>query len=93
MDLVADLARYQADRAKNIYLTSTHGMGEVMERNKLDALVIPGNSGANVAALPGPSHRCRPVRSDPERADQPAVSSEDSMRAGDVRRQVHEHAL
>jgi amidase len=34
MDLVADRARYEADLAKNIYLTSTHGMGEVMQRNK-----------------------------------------------------------
>ena len=53
MDLVADRARYEADLAKNIYLTSTHGMGEVMQRNNLDALVIPGSSGAGLAALPG----------------------------------------
>jgi amidase len=53
MDLVADRARYEADRAKNIYLNSTHGMGEVMQRNNLDALVIPGSSGAGLSALPG----------------------------------------
>ena len=28
-------------------------MGEVMQRNNLDALVIPGSSGAGLAALPG----------------------------------------
>jgi amidase len=53
MDLTADRARYEADRARDIYLTATHGIGEVMDRNKLDAVLFPSNIGANVAARPG----------------------------------------
>lgn len=53
VDLTADRARYLADRAKDIFLTNTHGIGEVMSRNQLDALIFGANTGANVAARPG----------------------------------------
>lgn len=53
MDLVADLGRYEADRAKDIRLTATHGIGEVMQVNNLDALLFPGAGGADIAARPG----------------------------------------
>jgi amidase len=53
MDLELFKARYEADRAKDIYLAATHGIDEVMKANKLDALLFPGGTGANVAARPG----------------------------------------
>jgi amidase len=53
MDLEADRARYQADRAKDIALAATHGIDEVMKTNQLDALVFPGSNGAQIAARPG----------------------------------------
>ncbi|PYQ52664.1 MAG: amidase, partial [Acidobacteria bacterium] len=53
MDLDLFKARYEADRAKDIQLTATHGIDEVMKANNLDALLFPGSSGANVAARPG----------------------------------------
>jgi amidase len=53
MNLETDRARYEADRAKDIYLTATHGIGEAMDVNRLDALVFGSNFGANVAARPG----------------------------------------
>ena len=53
MDLDLFKARYEADRAKDIQLTATHGIDEVMKANSLDALLFPGSSGANVAARPG----------------------------------------
>jgi amidase len=53
MDLDADRARYQADRAKDIDLAGTHGIDEVMKANNLDALLFPGASGAAIAAKPG----------------------------------------
>ena len=53
MDLVADKARYEADRAKDLDLAATHGIDEVMKANKLDALLFPGWSGANIADKPG----------------------------------------
>ncbi len=53
MDLVADKARYEADRAKDLVLSATHGIGEVMNVNKLDALLFPGSSSAAIAAKPG----------------------------------------
>jgi amidase len=53
MDVEADRARYQADRAKDIALAGTHGIDEVMQTNSLDALLFPGASGAAIAAKPG----------------------------------------
>ena len=53
MDVEADRARYQADRAKDIALAGTHGIDEVMQANRLDALLFPGASGAAIAAKPG----------------------------------------
>jgi amidase len=53
MDLDLFKARYEADRAKDVYLTATHGIDEVMKAQNLDALLFPGGNGANVAARPG----------------------------------------
>ena len=53
IDLERDRPRYEADRAKDIRLSATHGIDEVMEKNRLDALVFPGASGASIAARPG----------------------------------------
>lgn len=53
MEVVADEARYQADREKDLRLAATHGIDEVMEANELDALLFPGSSGASIAARPG----------------------------------------
>jgi len=53
MDVEADRTRYQADRAKDLALAGTHGIDEVMQANRLDALLFPGASGAAIAAKPG----------------------------------------
>lgn len=53
MDVDADRARYQADRAKDLELAATHGIDEVMRANNLDALLFPGPNGAALAAKPG----------------------------------------
>jgi len=53
MDLEADRARYEADRAKDIALTAEHGIDAVMKANRLDAILFPGASGAAIAAKPG----------------------------------------
>ncbi len=53
VDLVADRARYEADRKKDLELAGTHGIAEVMQAHKLDALLFPGASGAAIAARPG----------------------------------------
>jgi amidase len=53
MDVQADRARYEADRAKDIDLAGTHGIDEAMKMNNLDALLFPGASGAAIAAKPG----------------------------------------
>jgi amidase len=53
MDLAADKARYESDRKKDLYLTATHGIDEVMQDKKLDALFFPGSFGAGIAAKPG----------------------------------------
>ena len=53
MDLERDRARYEADRARDIDLSATHGIDEVMKAERLDALLFPGSNGAAIAAKPG----------------------------------------
>ena len=53
MDLELYRPRYAADRAKDLELTAAHGIDEVLQRERLDALLFPGGSGANLAARPG----------------------------------------
>ena len=53
MDVEMDRARYEADRARDIRLSATHGIDEVMKAQRLDALLFPGGSGAALAARPG----------------------------------------
>jgi amidase len=53
MDVERDRARYEADRAKDIRLAGTHGIDEVINTDRLDAILFPGASGAAIAAKPG----------------------------------------
>ncbi len=48
-----DVARYMADRDKDLFLTAEHGIDEVMIAEDLDALLFPAARGADVAARPG----------------------------------------
>jgi amidase len=53
MDLVADKARYEADRARDLRLSREQGIDGVLKLHKLDAFITPGGSGAGVAARAG----------------------------------------
>jgi amidase len=53
MDVERDRARYEADLAKDIRLAATHGIDEIMSRERLDAVLFPGSSGAAIAARVG----------------------------------------
>ena len=53
IDLDADRAEYEADRARDLYLNGEHGIDEVMNDLELDALLFPGSGGAGIAARPG----------------------------------------
>lgn len=53
IDLDADRARYEADRARDLRLNGEHGIDEVMTELDLDALLFPGSGGAGIAARPG----------------------------------------
>jgi amidase len=53
MDVRADHARYEHDRAKDIRLAATEGIDAAMKANHLDALLFPGPTGASIAAKPG----------------------------------------
>jgi len=53
MDLEADRARYEADRAKDIALGGERGIDAALRTHQLDAVLFPGWSGANLAARPG----------------------------------------
>ena len=53
MNLATDLPRYTQDRARDLFLADTHGIGEAMAINNLDALLFPGSSSAGIAARAG----------------------------------------
>ena len=53
IDLERDRARYEGDRKKDLYVTAAHGIDEVMKGQRLDALLLPGATGAALAAKPG----------------------------------------
>jgi amidase len=53
MDLQADRARYDSDRRKDIALSATNGIDAALKEHRLDALLFPGVSSANIAARPG----------------------------------------
>jgi amidase len=53
MDLVADKARYERDRAKDLRLSREQGIDAVLKMHKLDAFITPGGSGAGIAARAG----------------------------------------
>jgi len=53
MDLELFKARYESDRARDIFLAATHGIDEALKANNLDALLFPSGFGANIAARPG----------------------------------------
>jgi amidase len=53
MDVEADRARYEADRAKDLRLAGEQGIDAALKEHKLDALLFPGATGAAIAAKPG----------------------------------------
>jgi len=53
MDLELFRARYESDRARDIFLAATHGIDEALKTHNLDALLFPSGFGANIAARPG----------------------------------------
>jgi len=53
MDVQADRNRYEADRRKDIQLSATNGLDAALKANRLDALLFPGVSSANIGARPG----------------------------------------
>lgn len=53
IDLDADKARYEADRARDLRLSRDQGIDAVLKAHRLDAFITPGGSGAGVAARAG----------------------------------------
>jgi amidase len=53
MDLTADRARFEADRAKDLALSTSEGIDAAINAHKLDALIFPAGSGAAIAAKAG----------------------------------------
>jgi len=53
MDVQADRARYEADRRKDTLLSATNGIDAALKANRLDALLFPGVTSANIGARPG----------------------------------------
>jgi amidase len=53
IDLDADRARYQADRAKDLALAGREGIDAALREHRLDALLFPGYFAASIAARAG----------------------------------------
>lgn len=53
IDLEADRAEYEADRARDLRLNGELGIDAAMTEHDLDALLFPGSSSAGIAARPG----------------------------------------
>ena len=53
MELVRDQSRWAQDRAKDVYLAATHGIDEIINTQRLDALMFPGSGSAGIAAKAG----------------------------------------
>jgi amidase len=53
VDLDKDRARYEADQARDLLVSTTNGIDAVMKQHALDAILFPGSSGAGIAARPG----------------------------------------
>ena len=53
IDLEAARERYEADRARDLYLNGERGIDAALEMHDLDALLFPGSSSAGIAAKPG----------------------------------------
>jgi amidase len=53
MDVERDRAKYERDRAKDVALSATHGIDEIMKAQRLDAILFPASSGSAIAAKAG----------------------------------------
>ena len=65
MDVIADKARYDADRARDISLAGDRGFKAAIDDNKLDALMFPGWAISNLASRPGYPEIVVPIGSVP----------------------------
>ena len=53
VDLEKDRERYEADKARDLLVSTTNGIDAVVNKWKLDAILFPGSSGSGTAARPG----------------------------------------
>ena len=53
VDLAADKEKYEGDRRKDVELAGARGIDDVMQAERLDALLFPGANGAAISARPG----------------------------------------
>jgi amidase len=53
MNVTADMARYLADRQKDLMLAGTTGIDAALAGGSFDALLFPSSRGADIAARPG----------------------------------------
>ena len=92
LDVEADRARYEHDRAKDIELAGTHGIDEVMKTNNLDALLFPGASGAGDRGEAWIPDGDRALRNGAECSDA-SVSGGVQCEASSVWCQLHGHGV
>ena len=92
MDLEADRARYEADRAKDIQLAGTNGIDAAMQCISSMRCLFPAGTGAALASKPGYPTVIDAVRDDPQQSDA-TVPGCFRRQACTLRRQLHWHGL
>jgi amidase len=75
MDVAADRARYERDRARDVRLAGANGIDAAMTAHRLDALLFPGPLGAAVAAKPGYPTVIVPFATVPNRLAPPGLDA------------------
>ena len=88
MDVQADRARYEADRAKDIAFAGTNGIDAVMKTHQLDALLFPRPTARRSRRKPGYPTVIVPFGTGPECAHAGAARRL-QREAGALRRELH----
>ena len=92
MDVERDRARNDADTAKDHRLSRDQGIDAVLKAHKLDAILTPGGSGANLASRAGYPIIAVPFGMVPN-APTPPLAVRLRCEAGAVRRHLHGRRL
>jgi amidase len=71
VDLKADQARYEADRARDLSMSRENGLDVAIKSNNLDVVLFPGSAGSDIASRAGYPQMVVPFGTIPNQPDPP----------------------